>query len=137
MVELKGSAIWRLVGKLKDFVVDPEAEFFYRHDARWIDDEKQDEDELFLFQQRSHTTGVQMVRHLSDGVRFVSGIAVLHVWGRMTCAARRMFSFGLLEVPVWSARRWCWNGVLYFSIESLGRAYGVGVFLDAKIKRLT
>jgi hypothetical protein len=127
MVELKGSVIW-------------------------IDDEKQDEDELFLFQQRSHTLGVQMVRHLSDGVRFVSGIAVLHVWGRIwrrycdrprklgsgwTCAARRMFSFGLLEVPVWSARRWCWNGVLYFSIESLGRAYGVGVFLDAKIKRLT
>jgi hypothetical protein len=121
MVELKGSVIWPLGGKLSDFVVDPEAEFFYQHDARWIDDAKQDEDELFLFQQRSHTLGVQIVRHLSDKVRFVSGIAVLHVWGRIwrrycdrprklgsgwTCAARRAFSFGLLEVPVWSARRW-------------------------------
>jgi hypothetical protein len=78
MVELKGSVIWPLGGKLSDFVVDPEAEFFYQHDARWIDDAKQDEDELFLFQQRSHTLGVQIVRHLSDRVRFVSGIAVLH-----------------------------------------------------------
>jgi Arylsulfotransferase (ASST) len=42
-----GSIIWRLGGKLTDFAVDPAAEFALQHDARWIDDKKQDRMTLF------------------------------------------------------------------------------------------
>ncbi|KAK5174743.1 uncharacterized protein LTR77_001826 [Saxophila tyrrhenica] len=32
-----GSIIWRLNGKKSDFKVDPDAEFAFQHDARWVD----------------------------------------------------------------------------------------------------
>jgi Arylsulfotransferase (ASST) len=42
-----GSIIWRLGGKRTDFVVEPAAEFAYQHDARWIDEKKQDQMTIF------------------------------------------------------------------------------------------
>jgi Arylsulfotransferase (ASST) len=42
-----GSIIWRLGGKRTDFQLDPAAEFANQHDARWIDNKKQDQMTLF------------------------------------------------------------------------------------------
>lgn len=42
-----GSVIWRLGGKLTDFVLNSAAEFANAHDARWIDERKQDQMTLF------------------------------------------------------------------------------------------
>ena len=42
-----GSIIWRLGGRLTDFKLDPAAEFANQHDARWFDEEKQDQITLF------------------------------------------------------------------------------------------
>ncbi len=38
-----GNIIWRLGGKLTNFDLDPAAEFANQHDARWVDDKKQDQ----------------------------------------------------------------------------------------------
>jgi Arylsulfotransferase (ASST) len=42
-----GSIIWRLGGKLTDFQLDSGAEFANAHDAKWIDDSKQDQLTIF------------------------------------------------------------------------------------------
>lgn len=42
-----GSIIWRLGGKRTDFDLDPAAEFANQHDARWIDNKKQDQLTIF------------------------------------------------------------------------------------------
>lgn len=72
MVEPKGRVLAGC-GKRRDSVVHPEAEFFYKHDACWVGDEQQDEDEPSHFQQRSRilddqngVTSLYGVAHASD-----------------------------------------------------------------------